>query len=474
MAIIPTFICLALPLAAGTLVLLSGCGAPTPAQPKVTTGPTPPAVDSSFTLVLSGDTAGFIVPCGCTTKQFGGLPRRATYLKTIPNAVYLDAGGTTARGTEYDELKLQYLWKGMLLIKPAALNIGAGELTQSAKGVTEVALWSTLHWDKASEPVPVFLATNVVPDALPKSKSWIEPDVGGIKAAIVGVCSSSAHTGQGWLIEDPKTALRRVVPELAKSHDIVILLAYADEATCMDLIAEFPEISIVLAAGTGQPIAPKMVQDRTIFASTAQKGKFLAQLTVSGHRNAWKLASGKIVELDESIKDDPDQLKNLALYKAALKEKPLDPSVTGEAPALLKSLPAGYRYAGNRACAECHTQDNVIYATTHHAAGLKTLHEKDFDFDPYCLKCHTTGYGAPGGFVNANKTPELGGIGCESCHGPSQAHAANPRKKTTAVAVGSCVTCHDPENSPKFNYLDYYQRILHGKVKATQFEPKER
>ena len=38
-----------------------------------------------------------------------------------------------------------------------------------------------------------------------------------------------------------------------------------------------------------------------------------------------------------------------------------------------------------------------------------------------------------------------------------------------AVAGGACITCHDPENSPKFNYTDYYPRIKHGAVKATQW-----
>src|SRR5439155_20973993 len=32
-------------------------------------------------LVVSADTAGFIIPCGCTSNQCGGFPRRGTEVK---------------------------------------------------------------------------------------------------------------------------------------------------------------------------------------------------------------------------------------------------------------------------------------------------------------------------------------------------------------------------------------------------------
>ena len=101
-------------------------------SPAQSANPTSP-LDSTITFVVSGDTAGFIVPCGCTTKQFGGLPRRATYLnelrKTLgDNLVYIDAGGSVNRASLYDKLKLEYIAKGMTQMKVAALNIGVGEM----------------------------------------------------------------------------------------------------------------------------------------------------------------------------------------------------------------------------------------------------------------------------------------------------------------------------------------------------------
>ena len=49
--------------------------------------------------LISADTAGWIEPCGCTTKQSGGLPRRGTMVKSMrekQTTVVSDCGGAAA------------------------------------------------------------------------------------------------------------------------------------------------------------------------------------------------------------------------------------------------------------------------------------------------------------------------------------------------------------------------------------------
>ncbi|MCE9526065.1 MAG: cytochrome c family protein, partial [Planctomycetales bacterium] len=96
--------------------------------------------------------------------------------------------------------------------------------------------------------------------------------------------------------------------------------------------------------------------------------------------------------------------------------------------------------------------------------------------DAECQRCHTTGFGLPGGFLSARRTPELGSVGCESCHGPSHAHALNPHERTPFPAREQCIRCHDHENSPTFDFSTYWPRIKHGREgterKATSQERK--
>src|SRR5258706_7243036 len=71
------------------IALITGCDDNKPSAPR------------KLSIVISGDTAGWLMPCGCTSNQSGGLLRRATYLadlKKSGDSIYLDAGGA-AGGT---------------------------------------------------------------------------------------------------------------------------------------------------------------------------------------------------------------------------------------------------------------------------------------------------------------------------------------------------------------------------------------
>ena len=62
-------------------------------------------------------------------------------------------------------------------------------------------------------------------------------------------------------------------------------------------------------------------------------------------------------------------------------------------------------------------------------------------------------------------------MGCESCHGPGSLHVENPSPDTITGKPGEkvCVTCHNPENSPHFDFATYLPRVLgpgHGQPAA--------
>jgi hypothetical protein len=102
-------------------------------------------------------------------------------------------------------------------------------------------------------------------------------------------------------------------------------------------------------------------------------------------------------------------------------------------------------------------------------AAAKLDYKKDFNTDEKCLKCHTTGSGQPGGYVNDKNKAELGFVGCEMCHGAGGDYAGIHDKKAKTythaetVAAGQlypqegekvCRQCHDNPDSPFNSKLD--------------------
>ena len=106
------------------------------------------------------------------------------------------------------------------------------------------------------------------------------------------------------------------------------------------------------------------------------------------------------------------------------------------------------KYVGAKKCMMCHYKQYKTWQKTSMSKAYKLIaNESD---KGKCYKCHTTGYGQPGGFKDPASTPALEGVQCESCHGPGSEHMAvdmtnKVKKRATIVVVPTdCSKCHNP------------------------------
>lgn len=124
-----------------------------------------------------------------------------------------------------------------------------------------------------------------------------------------------------------------------------------------------------------------------------------------------------------------------------------------------------YTYVGNRECRICHPQNFQMWHVEEHARAFEKL--KKMEDNPYCLKCHTTGFGEEGGYANQLKTPYLKGVQCEACHGPGSGHVkAQGDKKNVIIKTqleyeNTCRKCHDKDWDPEFDYQVFKEKIHH-------------
>lgn len=152
-----------------------------------------------------------------------------------------------------------------------------------------------------------------------------------------------------------------------------------------------------------------------------------------------------------------------------------------------RSIPAGAdasSYLSAKVCKRCHLVQYLSWMNTKMADSFELLKPsvhaeakkkagldpaKDYTRDSSCLKCHTTGYGRPGGFESAGKTPDLKGVQCEMCHGAGSRFVKVMKRKfsfahaevddlghiaaTRQGADNVCIkACHNPQ-SPTYRPL---------------------
>ncbi len=137
-----------------------------------------------------------------------------------------------------------------------------------------------------------------------------------------------------------------------------------------------------------------------------------------------------------------------------------------------------------------------MFEETPHAHATETLVKLDPQrhFDPECLSCHVTGWDPQkyfpfdSGYLSLTRTPHLTENGCENCHGPGSAHVAAENSETDELilekyraqmrlkneenegnksgqrfgaVVQMCVECHDTDNSPEFDFQEYWPQVEH-------------
>ncbi len=144
------------------------------------------------------------------------------------------------------------------------------------------------------------------------------------------------------------------------------------------------------------------------------------------------------------------------------KTTPLDSQVNFVLNAFLdaykKAMESGelLKFRGAGFCRFCHQNEYEVWRRSKHAAAFETLKKEGKTENPFCLKCHATGFGR-GGFVNEEETPHLAGVSCEECHPGGNC----PEEPPPSPSLEDCRRCHDPDQSPNFDPEKYWEKIKH-------------
>jgi hypothetical protein len=437
----------------GAWGLVVGCGR----QDLPLTEPSPPKPPGqhAVTLVLRSAGEGLVTPCGGAHRQLGGFPRTGTALAEVlqdaPNALYLESGSSVSGSTPFDRRKRAYLWQALQALKPAAVNLGPGDFTAGL---------DALRADAGDLPL---LCANASAEGQPWRAS-VSRQVGEVRIGITGVCVFPHPTPAGMSVEEPEAALKRVLPDLARDHDLVVVLRHGPQAHARRLMETCPEIQVLLTSGCNSEAQARQMPEGLVLGAAGPRGGFLTRLDLVRKEEAWRLGAIQVLELGARYQPDPRQAEWFAAYHRDLEARPLAPGDTGLRVASFAGLFPAHQLAGTQVCISCHAEAGQTFQGSLHPQAFKRL-SGGFRHDPDCLVCHTTAYGWPGGFEAPGTTPMLGGVGCENCHGPSLAHATRPLELGTVrrgSAMNGCQGCHTPDINPRFDLMRQWPQIMHG------------
>jgi hypothetical protein len=411
-----------------------------------------------LTVFATGDQVGEVTSCGCPEEDYGGITHKAAFLDTLRSAgwdfLLLDAGDMTpGEGlTAQNRLKIETLARSMATMGYEGIALGDWDLAPGPEHVARLVGW-------LGQPV---LATNYrLPEGTPSERSRVV-QVRGKKVGLLAFLDPGlAATAAPWVHVDSWESARDEVKSLAKKTDLVVAVAHApDSAQVGRLASLFPEIDLVIGAHDGRVNEDIFRQGKSYVVGTPARGRYLTRVEIAFDSTGAvsKMASAFLPVLhDYGRRAKVDTL--LAGYHREVRKLVMSDAYLAELSRTLMDPPVAF--VGNDACASCHKSQIEQWKQTPHARAHETLIGQERDYEGECQRCHTTGFGFRSGFVSPKTTPKLWNVGCESCHGGGAVHVAQPKEPYGEVIVDACLSCHDSENSPKFDYETYRPRIIH-------------
>ncbi|HLA84491.1 MAG TPA: multiheme c-type cytochrome, partial [Thermoguttaceae bacterium] len=438
-------------------------------------------------IVITGREDGYLEPCGCAglEKMKGGLSRRHTMIKGLIAkgwpVVRVDAGGLTKGYGRQTEIKFQITVEAMRKIGYDAIGFGANDLRLPAAELVSVA----------ADPASPFVSANV---GLFELESGLTArtkiaEAGGLKigvTAVLGTKYQSEINNQEIQFSPPEEAIAKVLPELKKTCNLLILLAHATREESIALGKRFRDFQLVVTSDS--PAEPPAEATRipgtdSLLIEVGEKG--MNAVVVGLYNDPQKPLRYQRVPLDSRFAASKDMYRLMVAYQEQLKRQGLE----GLGVRAIDHPQAELNgpFVGSEKCKSCHEESYRIWKKSGHAKGWKTLVELDppRNFDPECISCHVVGWHPTRyfpyktGFLSEKQTPEMVNIGCETCHGPGGAHCdaedgsdlALQEKLQIAVRVTKeesqtnlskmCQNCHDLDNSPAFKFETYWPKVEH-------------
>jgi len=408
--------------------------------------------DSGLTIFLTGNELSSLRPCGCSGGQLGGLEKRPAVFHRVPasDRLIVDTGTFLARDSEQDLIKLRIILRALDLLDYDVVRLTDFDVEMMER------LGFVGDWQQAFD-----IITDRAEESLPRTFVKRFPDRG----LTVRVASFDPRTS------GVEQVIRLFAGDEATSTVDILMLRQCDEGILREIAAKIPGIDcIICPPESDEPHILSGPDARPLVVTVGRFGRYVCRLRVAtAGPSAEPALHFDVIPVTAELPDDQALVQLYQQYQQLVKESNLLESY----PRL--PLPEGLAYEGSESCKKCHEYEYEQWSAKPHAEAFATLTKVGADADPECVICHVVGMEYESGFVTEAKTPHLGGVGCENCHGPGSEHNRSYGLKPTRQPQMSCVTCHTPEKSTGFagHEEEYMEKIIHWREPTAAGEVKD-
>jgi len=455
-----------------------------------------PKQDPDLVLVFTGQTYGYLQPCGCSSPQQGGLERRFNLIQQLKgrgwNVVGLDVGDILPKPPENGEMpvppaqtfkKYEYAMKAYQEMGYAAVGLGEYDYERD---VFELLPRYVLN--NPDKP-PYILSGNVAGvnrDAAGKvtketTRGKFFPTVDGkptgresvgigavvparkLPFGVIGLVAPSVaeaittNDTKGPLhfdeYEKPLKATLAAFALHPLKPKLNVLLFQGNSTEAQNAALAFPDVQVVAcltdsSEPPGVPIVDPKTNQHVI--QTGHKGRYVGVLGVfkspkgfDFHYQLIALGEEYLTPANAEAEKANKALQLLEKYAKEIKDEDLLKQFVAKRPlhpAQINHPKADLKYVGSEACAKCHAAEYAVWKGHKHSHAFEALEKLAKrpglqQFNGECLTCHTTGFRYETGFESEKKTPLLLNNGCENCHGPGSGHVANDKNKELLKAM---------------------------------------
>ena len=284
----------------------------------------------------------------------------------------------------------------------------------------------------------------------------------GVNVAIVGLISRTIPLGMAQdstIVDDPLMTAQKIIPEVRKKAQVVVLLAHMGRVDAEDLASQVPGIDVLVVAHHPGLVLTSRKLSNTVSVASGEQGQNIGETFVDCEAGKCTAREGKVTILMPEVGERADIAKLSKGIEDAVNTKQREKSIADKT-FMNTTHPGQPHFLGQDACVNCHQPQYEQWRGTAHSKAFDTLVKQSKDATPECVQCHVTGWTKPGGFVSTATSGGLTNVQCEVCHGMGTQHDMFSGK-AAAPPESLCVSCHNPTNDPSWNYSAKLAKVVH-------------